>query len=382
MCAPVPRPRPAGSRRARRAPPRAARPSARGCRAGAGSRSRAAGAPRQRESRVALRPREHLDRERHAAERHDPLGGRPATARAAHGDVAGGRSRSIGATRFEPQRSCSLDGVGGLAVLLVGGDRLVLDPVVGGEVAAAQRGIAGSMRSPRRPRPRAPTERAAPGLPPAPGRQRRRADRAERPHVLHRQLRASGSARLTSGMTANASASFVTPRTPGHALGRASTRTSGLRPDATLISPVLRRARRRPSASARARAARCAAPCRPAAASRPAPARRSSRAPSARARRRSAPPGRGPRPGSRSSAPWISGAASNMSISAPREEAVGDAVGERLAEPARVGEARQHRGRNDRHPDPRARRNRGCGPSAPSRSASGCRSPARRSVSS
>ena len=48
--------------------------------------------------------------------------------------------------------------------------------------------------------------------------------------------RASGSARLTSGITAIASASFMTPRTPGTASAALAPRL-GLGPDATLISP-------------------------------------------------------------------------------------------------------------------------------------------------
>jgi hypothetical protein len=48
--------------------------------------------------------------------------------------------------------------------------------------------------------------------------------------------RASGSPRLTSGITANASASRATPRTPG--IGSAA-RSRGLRPLATFTAPSL-----------------------------------------------------------------------------------------------------------------------------------------------
>jgi hypothetical protein len=49
---------------------------------------------------------------------------------------------------------------------------------------------------------------------------------------------AAGSARLTSGITANASPSRTTPRTPGTFW---TPRTRGLRPDATWIAPCLSR---------------------------------------------------------------------------------------------------------------------------------------------
>ena len=62
--------------------------------------------------------------------------------------------------------------------------------------------------------------------------------------------RAAGSARLTSGITAIASASLTTPRTPGM---RSATRPlrRGLRPEATWISPE----------SARTAAAQWVGPC-------------------------------------------------------------------------------------------------------------------------
>ncbi len=78
----------------------------------------------------------------------------------------------------------------------------------------------------------------------------------------------------------------------------------------------------------------------------------------------------------RSSAPWISGALSQQRLVALREEAVRDALGERQAEVARVGEAREHH-RHDLRArvvlaDPLEIASISCEPPA-----SGCRRPAR-----
>ena len=113
-----------------------------------------------------------------------------------------------------------LVGVGGVAVVLVGGDRLVLDAVVGGQVAAAQRQQRRGQADQRPPPPR--------------GRDRARRSSGSRaaggaaapmaPSVRTSCIGscASGSARLTSGITAIASASFTTPRRPGTPLGGAA----------------------------------------------------------------------------------------------------------------------------------------------------------------
>ena len=117
--------------------------------------------------------------------------------------------------------------------LLVGADRLVLDAVVGGEVAAAQRDER------RRERQRGERGLAADAAR-APA-QRRAGDgggahRDDHRGVLEGQARLAAAPRLTSGMTAIASPRRTTPRTPGD---RASTppRTRGLGPEATAIVP-------------------------------------------------------------------------------------------------------------------------------------------------
>ena len=220
----------------------------------------------QRRAVVAVAPGEHLDRERGAAE-----------ADAGAGERAGGLSTNrssrivppaessiIGATRLEPQRSCSLGTVAGvLDPLLVGGDRLVLDPVVGGQVAVgegdqgrhhadrlddalAQR-RAGAMRRRRT----VVATRVAPIAPSTRGSSKGR--------------RAAGIRARTSGSTAIASASLIGPRRPGRrppASGRARAcarrRPRSRRPG---------RAPRPPSGSGRGSGGRCGAPSRRAAAS-------------------------------------------------------------------------------------------------------------------
>ena len=181
-----PRPPRAGSRPAPRAPPRAAPPWARGCPRRAGSRTRAGAAPREGGVGVALRPGEDLDGHRCAAKPDGRLGGRPAQAGAPRRHVA---HRGRGQHRRHEVRAAAvvlLVCLRGVLALLVAGDRLVLDAVVGGQVAAAQRQQRRRHAEQRHRRLAADRARAA------------RADRvtaggrgahgAERAHVLHRQL--------------------------------------------------------------------------------------------------------------------------------------------------------------------------------------------------
>ena len=150
--------------------------------------------------------------------------------------------------------------------LLVGADRLVLDAVVGGEVAAAQ----GDERRRERERGqrRLAAERracagAAPRRPSAAA--RHRAERRWRPG---RAGAPRGSARLTSGMTAIASPRRTTPRTPGDRARRAprSARLAARRRRA--MRAVAGAHGRGPVRRARARAGRCAGPSRRGAACR------------------------------------------------------------------------------------------------------------------
>ena len=164
---------------------------------------------------VAVAPGEHLDRERGAAE-----------ADAGAGDAFGFSTRR--SSRTVPPAESSIigdDQVGAAAVvlfrhrgdvvdaLLVGGDRLVLDPVVGGEVAVHQ-------RRPRRAR------RRSPGPGPRAGPRPARACAAARSSArvapvaastrqFSNGMRAPRSRRRASGSTAIASASFSGPRRPG-----------------------------------------------------------------------------------------------------------------------------------------------------------------------
>src|SRR5829696_7211596 len=103
-----------------------------------------AGLPdRAREPRlgVALAPREHLDRHGGGGEGDRPAGHR---ARPLERPAEQQRARDVGGEhRRDEVRAAALVLLGGVArvvgPLLVGGDRLVLDAVVGGELAAAQR---------------------------------------------------------------------------------------------------------------------------------------------------------------------------------------------------------------------------------------------------
>ena len=302
----------AGSRRAPRARPRAAPRWARACPPRAGSRARACAAARA--STLSAWRSDQANTSTATAALPSPTaasaaGPRRPARRAATFPTAA--AASIGVTRCEPQRSCSLSCVGGVRVALVAGDRLVLHAVVRGQVAAAQRHQRGHHAHAAPPPPRGPTRaraRRADGL-------RRRARAAPiAPSVRASCIgsRAAGSARLTSGITAIASASLITPRTPGIALGHAAAQAR-LAPRGHLDLAGVGRARPPPSASARARAGRCAAPSRRAAACPRAPAwspehllRRDRR------RRRAARPRSST--GTRSSAPCMSGMASKRSI--------------------------------------------------------------------
>ncbi len=105
----------------------------RGARAGERARAERVGVP--------LAPGEQLEREadrRQRAERADRAA--PAcAARARRCPAAPAAPSSSGATRCEPQRSCSFGRRRGLDAALVAGHRLVLGAVVAHEVAAAQR---------------------------------------------------------------------------------------------------------------------------------------------------------------------------------------------------------------------------------------------------
>ena len=193
---------------------------------------------------------------------------RPTPARATGPGRSTSRSRStvppaessiIGTIRLEPQRSCSLGTVGDvLDPLLVGGDRLVLDPVVGGEVAVHQRhhrrhradrlhqALAQRRGSAIRLRSAAVAARVVPT--------------AATTRQSSKGSRAAGSRRRASGSTAIASASFSGPAPPAPAR-RASApawASAPRRPG----SPRRCRGPPPPSASGRGSAGRCEGPSR------------------------------------------------------------------------------------------------------------------------
>ena len=171
---------------------------------------------------------------------------------------------SSGARRCEPQRSCSLAAVARVAVaLLVGGDRLVLDAVVGRDLAAAQREEGGQERQGGH-RGLGPGPRAAP----AHGRAARRGrDGGERhARVLEGQPRL-GQRALDERHDRER---LGQPRHAAHARGRPRRRRAG----AACARRPPRSSRRggarpRPTSSARGRAGRCRAPCRRGAAAQP-----------------------------------------------------------------------------------------------------------------
>ena len=151
-----------------------------------------------------------------AATRH----GRGAEPRGRAGSAAGARLASrlpavvvarSGPTRCEPQRSCSR---GARLAVLVAADRDVLGAVVGGERAVAQRRAApGASESEPADQLLRRRRRAGCGARPR-GRRCAPTIEAATPPSLERQ-RASGSARLSAGRTAKASASRAGPRSQG-----------------------------------------------------------------------------------------------------------------------------------------------------------------------
>ena len=182
----------------------------------AGARSRARSARASARPVVALAPGEDLDGD--AAVRRARRRRRPAASGArAPGAAAACPARLeaiIGAIRCEPQRSCSLAASRGVVVvLLVGGDRLVLDAVVLGELAAAQR----EQRRGERERRRAPPRR----------RRRARGGAAARRRAWRRPSTPSTAASW-NGSRASGSAA-LDERDDGHRLGRgaATPRTPG-----------------------------------------------------------------------------------------------------------------------------------------------------------
>ena len=160
----------------------------------------------------------------------------------------------------------------GVGVLLVARDRLVLDAVVGGELRVVQGKGRGRHARARRQRarcrrcgrPDAARRRSAPTMPSI----------AASTFASSNGSCTSGTRRLITGSSANASPRRAMPRTPGRSATLASQARLGAGLDAQARRPS--RAARPPSGRARARAARCAAPCRraapsPAAARGPAP---------------------------------------------------------------------------------------------------------------
>src|SRR5690349_14040319 len=148
--------------------------------------------------------------------------------------------------------------------------------------------------------------------------------------------RASGSARLTIGMTATASVRRSTPRTPG--IEPTRPRSASLDPEATAIVP----------SSRRIAAAQCSGPWTSSPLRRAIPPRRSLSFWSATEQlpRDVAVAARGEPEVGRGD-PLVLGVHERRGLVevhlALREEAVGDALGEGGAEGARVGEGRQHR---------------------------------------
>ena len=185
---------------------------------------------------VAIAPGEHLDRQRGAAEADPGAGHRPgALDQPLEQHGAAGREQHHRGDEVRAAAVVLLGDAGRvLDPLLVGGDRLVLDPVVGGQVAI---GEGDHRRAPRRspaPAPRAAPRRggacAAASSPPGWRRS------PPRPAGPRREAAPTGSRRRTRGSTAIASASFSGPRSPG---SRAASfgASSGLRSEATSISP-------------------------------------------------------------------------------------------------------------------------------------------------
>ena len=169
----------------------------------------------QRIAVVAVAPGEHLDRDRGAAEADAGAGGgvrvldQPLQQHRAAGREQHHRHDQVGAAAVVllRHRGDVVD------PLLVGGDRLVLDPVVGGEVAVHQRHHR-RHRADRLDQALAQRPRPAPAC--AAARSRARvAPTAASTRQFSKGSRAAGSRRRASGSTAIASASFSGPRRPG-----------------------------------------------------------------------------------------------------------------------------------------------------------------------
>ena len=130
----------AGSRRGRRARPRAGARRARACRARAGAGTRAAERARDRRAGVPLAPREDLDGGGRGGQRDQPAGhGVRLFQRLSQQHGAGEVGREHRRDEMRAAALVLLLRVGGIGVVgLVRGDRLVLDAVVGGQLAAAQ----------------------------------------------------------------------------------------------------------------------------------------------------------------------------------------------------------------------------------------------------
>ena len=254
----------AGSRAAPRRRPRAARRSAPWSRPAAGSRGRAGGRPAPRPSRGCARSR------RTSRRRATTL----ATPTAVRGDRPGLLEQPVehqlaGGGEDQHRRhqvraaALVLLGRAGRVVRarLVGADRLVLDPVVGGEVAVAERHHA---PGPGRARPgRARGRRLLLPLPQRPAGGGGDDHRRDHPDVLEGQPRRRAACIRTSGISRKASASRSGPRSSGTrpASPGASTGFGPRRPR----SRRCRRGPRPPRRWARGSAARCGAPSRPAA---------------------------------------------------------------------------------------------------------------------
>ena len=271
-------PRREGSRRGRRAPPRAGRssgsrvPSARWSSWPGRRRACARRVSAWRSDQAKTSTAAAIDDSATAAFGAGP--GRPSSRRTSDGPghVRDEHRRQ----RFEPQRSCSFAASAASRVLLVGGDRLVLDAVVGGQLAAAQREQRGrEQRAPPPPRSPGPrgrdgAARSRPPPRPPPRRSPGRPGRAVAPPAARA---------LTSGITASASARRASPRAPGTA---SNPRTRGLGPLAV----------RMPPSRARTAAAQCVGPWTSSPLRRAMPPRRSfsdsvTPAPAARGRGRS-----------------------------------------------------------------------------------------------
>ena len=194
-----------------------------------------------------LAPGEQLEREADRGQRPDRGDRAPHRARSARRDAAAPTAPSrSGATRCDPQRSCSLAVVAASTPLLVAGDGLVLGAVVAHEIAAAQRHERGHDPDQRR------GELAAEAPAPAHDRRQRGADeRRRRPRCRARTrgARRAGSRRITGSAT-NISAMRTMPRANGT---RSAAWVRGRVPLATWMPPSAVAHRRRPGRGAEQR---------------------------------------------------------------------------------------------------------------------------------